>query len=147
MYHMSKAVDKAGDKGTLSKFLMALEVLLSIFPKPQQQHKMLHHGYCPGVFIVQHKAFWASFSLDTLGEDTQCACSKAQRMFLVVSPQNQTLSFPLSNFFHSANMLAHVGTAICAATWWPGSGNWSELKITQQKKRLFLTQLSSPSPL
>lgn len=49
---MGKAADKAGDKGTLSKFLMALEVLPSSFPKPQQQHKTLHHGYCPGVFIM-----------------------------------------------------------------------------------------------
>lgn len=34
---------------------------------------------------------------------------------LVVSPYNQTLSFPpLSNFFHSANMLAHPGTTMCS---------------------------------
>lgn len=34
--------------------------------------------------------------------------------------------------------VAHPSTTICEATWWPGSGNGSALKIMQQKKRLLL---------
>lgn len=85
LYHMSKAADKAGDKGILPKLLMASEVLPSSFPEPQQQHKTLHRGYCPGVFIMQHKTFPASFSLQTLGEVTQCAFSKALSSFSLQS--------------------------------------------------------------
>lgn len=107
-----------------------------------RQDRTLHLGCCLGVFITQHKAFRAPLLLESLGEDTHHACSEALRRLLVASPHNFSLP-PPAICFHPTNMLVHPGTTTRAATWWPGPGNWSELKITQQKKRLFLIQLSS----
>lgn len=110
-----------------------------------QQDKTPHLGCHLGVFATQHKAFWDPLWLETLCEDTHHACSEDLRRVLVGFPHTQAFSLPPpAVFFHTANMLVHPGTTIHAATWWPGSGNWSELKIAWQKKRLFLTQLGSP---
>lgn len=144
---MNKAADKAGDKGTLPKFLMALKVLPSTSPKPQQQHKTLHHGYCPGVYIIQAAQSLPGLILtgDSGWGHTASLLKSSQKALSSLSPQSNSLLpsikfFPLCKYagkswhhYLCSYMVTRIGELI-----------WVKNNSTKEKV-LFLTQLSSPA--